>query len=333
MAFFDRFRKRKELPPSPSETIGITRDPNAFGGMYSGSGELNYKMQGPNKYRTYKEIKTNTTVIATGLRYFLELVAATSWTYQESDADSSGEYADMVKDLLHKRMETALDLVVANAAGYLHDGASLQEWTAIRYDDGKVGFSRISNRPLHSITRWIPDEDGNLAAVVQRIGSQEVEIPISKLLYLVDDLLDDSFEGTGLLRHAVEPARRLERLEQLEGYGFEVDVNGVPIARAPLKALRDWAGKDKDKLAEAGKAIDPLKPAFYDTADLLRILRQLRPPAKSSRFEQTIAGINKHQMPRHPRGKRAGLLRGNSSHGSHGLLDFPFCNTKPSLLQ
>ena len=68
---------------------------------------------------------------------------------------------------------------------------------------------------------------------------REIYLPREKLLYMVDDTLNDSPEGLGLFRHLVAPAKRLERYEQLEGFGFETDLRGIPIGRAPFGALAD----------------------------------------------------------------------------------------------
>ena len=53
----------------------------------------------------------------------------------------------------------------------------------------------------------------------------------------MDDTIDDSPEGMGLFRHLVKIADRLERYELLEGWGFETDLRGVPVARGPFTDL------------------------------------------------------------------------------------------------
>jgi hypothetical protein len=62
-------------------------------------------------------------------------------------------------------------------------------------------------------------------------------MPREKIIYVVDSSISDSPEGVGLLRHVAEPARQLQRLEQLEGYGYEMDVNGVPKLWIPYAKL------------------------------------------------------------------------------------------------
>jgi hypothetical protein len=65
----------------------------------------------------------------------------------------------------------------------------------------------------------------------------EIYIPRSKVLYAVDDTLSDSPEGLGLFRHLVKPAKRLWRYEQLEGFGFETDLRGMPVGYGPFTKL------------------------------------------------------------------------------------------------
>jgi hypothetical protein len=51
----------------------------------------------------------------------------------------------------------------------------------------------------------------------------------------------------------------LSRLEQLEAFGYETDLRGIPIGRAPLSALADMVAKGKLKKSEADKITAPLK--------------------------------------------------------------------------
>ena len=119
---------------------------------------------------------------------------------------------------------------------YRFYGFSIQEWTARRRDDGFLTFADIAPRSQRTIERWDVDEAGQVLGALQRSPQtqEEIYLPREKLLYIVDDTLNDSPEGLGLFRHLVAPSRRLKRYEQLEGFGFETDLRGIPIGRSPV---------------------------------------------------------------------------------------------------
>ena len=76
---------------------------------------------------------------------------------------------------------------------------------------------------------------------------------------MVDDTLNDSPEGLGIFRHLAAPAKRLERYEQLEGFGFEMDLRGIPIGRAPFSDLAKMVEKGTLSNAERIKIEAPLR--------------------------------------------------------------------------
>jgi hypothetical protein len=123
---------------------------------------------------------------------------------------------------------------------YRYYGFSVQEWTARKMADGTIGFKDISPRPQITIERWDVELTGKVHGVVQRSPqtSKEIYLPRHKIVYVVDDSLNDSPEGLGLFRHLAEPAKRLMHYQLLEGYGYETDLRGIPIGRAPLSQLQ-----------------------------------------------------------------------------------------------
>jgi hypothetical protein len=122
---------------------------------------------------------------------------------------------------------------------YRFHGFSTQEWTAKKRPDGRIGFVDIESRPQHTIERWTRDETGKVVGVWQRPPQTGDEIPIDrwKLVYMVDDMLTDSPEGMGWFRHLVEPATRLKEYLNLEQLGYDRDMSGIPVGRAPITAI------------------------------------------------------------------------------------------------
>ena len=249
---------------SPTSTVGSsTEDLNGSG--YIISRERSPKLRGRQRYITYSELLTNTVVAAAGVRYFLNLVANAEWTFQPA-TDEEGEtlpgadeVARFVQDVFND-MESSWPKVVRRAARFRFNGFSWQEWTAKKREDGRIGLSDVEPRPCSSIERWDVDENNNVLGVTQYVpGRPEVYLPRSKALYLVDDVLEDSPEGTGLLRHVVRSAERLRGYEELEELSFETDLRGIPIGRAPLKEMRDAVNAQKmtaDQVRKARAVVD-----------------------------------------------------------------------------
>lgn len=217
---------------------------------YAISVERSPDLTGRNKFIKYSELLTNTTIVATGVRYFLLLLSSPEWTVEPAK-DEDGEplpgaveVADFIKDAIHD-LETPWARVVRRAALYRFHGFSLQEWTAKPREDGRLGFLDIEPRPQSTIERW-DMEKGKVIGVTQWINydtgggeTGELYIPRDRLVYVVDDSLHEGPEGLGLFRHLVRPAERLRGYEELEELAFETDLRGIPIGRAPLTELRE----------------------------------------------------------------------------------------------
>lgn len=226
----------KASRPSPTKTLGQMG--TSVSGGFIVSNERNSTLTGTQKYNQFSDILVNTSIAAASVRYFLNLVGRAGWRFEPSDHEMGQEVADKVQEAI-EGLETPWSRVVRRVSMYRFHGFSVQEWTASRHKDGWLTLSDIQSRPQHTIYRWDLDLTGKVLGLIQLPPNdmREIYIPRGKVVYAVDDSLTDSPEGIGLLRACAEPARRLRRLEQLEGYAFEADLRGIPIARAPLEAL------------------------------------------------------------------------------------------------
>lgn len=215
--------------------------------------EKNVKLIGARKYQTYSDLIANVTIVSAGTRYFLNLVAKAKW--KVVPADDSAEalaLAEKVKAQMNS-MEISWARIIRRAAMYRFYGFSIQEWVAENMD-GEVRMRAVLPRPQSTIDRWDRDENGSILGVVQLtpLEGEEKYLPRHKIIYIVDDALNDSPEGLGLYRHIISAADRLQRYEQLEGYGFESDLRGIPVGRAPFAALQEAVGNNL--ITEADKA-------------------------------------------------------------------------------
>lgn len=246
MAIFDNFNFRlTRRRVGPTQTAGV-RGVRIIGG-YVDDDEKSKELRDDERYKTFSNLLANVSIVAAGTRYFLNLVAKAQWKFEPSEEDADGEFAERTEKALTEDPLTPWHRIVRRSAMYRFYGFSVQEWTARRGDDGALTFRDVSPRPQLTIERWEIDDEGYVTGVeqVHPNTGERIYLPRPKLVYMVDDTLSDSPEGLGLFRHLVAPGKRLKRYEQLEGWGFETDLRGIPIARGPFTELA--------RLEEAGE--------------------------------------------------------------------------------
>jgi len=241
--FLDRFLRPAGATNNPRPTRELGLMGTAIYGGYIDDRERNPELQASQRYTTYSNLLANTSIVAASVRHFLNLVTAVDWHAEPpkgyEDSAEAKQLADFVNNTMHD-MKTPFFRVIRRGAMFRYWGFSVQEWIAKkREQDGQIGFLDISPRPQNTITRWDVTPGGEVLGMVQEPdwAMQEIYLPRGKVLYLVDDSLNDSPEGFGLFRHLAEPASRLANLQKLEIYGYEMDLKGVPIGRAPLMEL------------------------------------------------------------------------------------------------
>ncbi len=222
---------------TPFRTVGAPG--TAIYGGYIASKEKDASLRGAQKYITFSNMLANTSIIAAGVRYFVNLVAKAEWTVEPADDTAEAEaVADMVEATLAD-MTSPWHRVIKRLAMYVMYGFAVAEWTAKRNEDGSIGFLDIEPRSQKTIEQWEVDESGTVTGFIQTDPQtqERIYLPRGKCIYLVDDTLDDSPEGMGLFRHLVKLAGQLEKYELLEAWGFETDLRGIPVARGPFTDL------------------------------------------------------------------------------------------------
>jgi hypothetical protein len=223
--------------------------------------DVNAKMRGDQKYITAAEMLTNMSIVAAGVRHFLDLVAKPAWSFDPADDSPEAlEYAEFIKEVISDT-RTSWARIVRRFGMYKFYGFSTGEWTAKKRKDGKIGLLDIEARPQHTIKRWAIDESGNVTGVWQRppMTGEEIWLPRQKLLYLVDDMMTDSPEGLGWLRALAEPMERLKRLQELETTGYERNLAGTPIGRIPYAEIADAVEAGEIEQSEADEMISEME--------------------------------------------------------------------------
>ena len=261
MAVLD-VRGRPVIPTvrtSPRISLGVSGT-TAFGGFVQ-SNERNAKLIGFRRYETFTDILVNASIVGACIRLFLNLIAKADWTVEPVDDSAEAKaHAEMLEAWLIDDPETSWRRIVRRSAAYVFYGFSIQEWT-MKPKDGVLTFKDIAPRAQKTIERWAVEHSGEVHGVWQRSPhtGQEIFLPRNRIVYLVDDSLNDSPEGLGILRHMVDPAARLKKLHNLETMGFETDLGGIPIGRAPLQNLSEQILAETITAADAEKSLEALR--------------------------------------------------------------------------
>lgn len=201
--------------------------------------EKSPKLIGNTKFKTFSNLVANVPIVTASLFYFKNILGKSIWSIQATSSEPKAqEVAKKVQRLLYDT-RTPFNSVAARAAMYYFFGFSVQEWTAERKKYGLIGFKDVAPRPQHTIERWHVDNSGEVKGITQRVDSvsAEVYLPRERLLYVVDNSIYDAPDGLGALRGVIESAEKLQSLQFLESLGYDSDLRGVPIARAPLAEM------------------------------------------------------------------------------------------------
>jgi hypothetical protein len=230
-------------------------------GGYVQTPETNANLFGARRWIKAAEILSNVSIVAASVRYSLNLMSHPSWKADPaSDKPEAKALAELVEEILNGA-DTSWSRIVRRMGMYRYHGFSIQEWVAKKRDDGKIGIQSIEARPQQTVTRWDVDDNGGIKGVVQMAPqtSREIYLPRQKLLYCVDDSFTDRPEGMGWFRHLVEPFERMQKYLKLETIGFERDLSGIPIGRAPISRINEMVKAGKLTQEQATQMVDGLK--------------------------------------------------------------------------
>src|SRR6056297_3638302 len=157
---------QRDMTIKPTETKGAPG--TAIYGGYVQELEKDASLTGRERYRTFSQILADTAVVSAGVRYFLNLAAGATWSFEAAEDHPMGEeLAEAAQRMLTEDPETSWARIVRRAAMYRFYGFSVQEWVMKRAEDGSLTFADITPRPQITITRWDVDVGGGVLGMIQ----------------------------------------------------------------------------------------------------------------------------------------------------------------------
>lgn len=200
---------------------------------FSGNNDYNNKLTGTSRIREYDQMRlSDSTVRACVLLIKLPIIRA-NWFFTSDAKDSkSKEIRKFVEDNLFNGMTITWAEWLMDALNYLIYGNAVYELVYRFDEDGKIRLKRFGRRPSDTIIQWELKDGDN--GVVQRVGNKDVEIPIEKLLILVNEKEGSNWEGLSIFRSAYRNFDIKDKMLKIDAIAAERQGLGIPKATVPM---------------------------------------------------------------------------------------------------
>lgn len=225
--------------------------------------EFNAELRGLRGAKVFREMADNDPVIGAMLYAIERLIIQIDWRvepFKDPTADKPNpkdeEVADFVESCLYDMSEsweaTLSSILSFLVYGYAYceivykkrEGRDTDDPTRrSNFDDGKIGWRKLSLRAQETTWEWVLDEKGGVKGLRQLDPSNGplVEIPIEKALLFRTTNARNNPEGKSMLRNAYRSWRFKKTIEEIEAIGMERDLAGMPVALVPPSMLSSTA--------------------------------------------------------------------------------------------
>ena len=211
------------------------------------------QLKGDKSIKAFQEMRDNDPVVGAILYAIKTLVRQTEWRIEPSgDTPEHKAAADFVEecreDMAHSWHDLLSEILSMLTFGWAYfecvykyrrgpdakDGSERS-----KFNDGKIGWRKISIRAQETLCKWELDEDGSPAGMWQQPPPDYKMryIPIEKALLFRTETHKSNPEGRSILRNAYRSWFYLKRIQEIEAVGIERDLAGLPVAHVPLEML------------------------------------------------------------------------------------------------
>ena len=167
-----------------------------------------------------------------------------------------------------------------------------------KYDDGKIGWSKIAARSQDSLLKWGFDDNGTILGMWQTPAPDYKArwLPIQKCLLFRTSTLKNNPEGRSVLRNAYRPWYFKKRIEEIESIGIERDLAGFPLLYMDPDIMSSQKATDKAIYEEYKKIIRNIRrdqqeglilPSVFDESGNKLISLELLSSGGSRAFDTT----------------------------------------------
>lgn len=202
--------------------------------------------------RVVKEMYEQDPVVGSVLFAIEMLLRGVKWSFRPADgSNEAARIADFMESCLGDMSVTWPDTMseILSMLPYgwayletiykVRQGDQVDPTRRSRYNDGLVGWRKLSIRSQDTLLRWEPDAEGGTQGLWQIAPPTFIPtlIPIEKALLFRTKPRKENPEGHSVLRSAYRPWYFKKHMENIEGIGVERDLAGLPIAWVPPELL------------------------------------------------------------------------------------------------
>lgn len=229
------------------------------------------QLRGSKAVQVYREMSDNDPTIGAMLFAFDRLLRQVEWRVEPGDSSEEQRQAAEFLEQCMNDMDHTWDEFISEALTCLVYGWAWHEivykrrvgpWEddssrRSKHTDGMIGWKRLPLRAQETWHRWVFDDRGNAAAMVQLAPPkfEQIIIPRSKSLLFRPIAVKNNPEGRSILRNAYRPWFFKKRLEEFEVLGVERDLVGMPMAKVPSEYLSAAKGTVEAALFEKVKGL------------------------------------------------------------------------------
>ena len=239
--------------------------------------EIEPELQWPKAKYTYKKMAADT-VISAALNLWTMWLARVPWKVAPpaNPTEEEKAAAKLIEECMSD-MDHSWFQFITEVSSYLQYGFAPTEKVfrrrlrsnGSRYDDGKIGWKKLSIRSQDTVKRWywendelagfiqdyIPMTQGSDFLISSNVAGEEIAIQRKKFLLFRTKAKRDNPEGESILKGAYKSWKRRCELEEVEAVGIARDLSGIVVIRVPIQYMTEDA-------SEANKRVR----AYYEQA-------------------------------------------------------------------
>ena len=261
-------KDQKRLSFSPYGEVGRT-------GLNQTSGFLQedfiQDLRGQKGARVYREMVDNSADLGAFMTIVKRMLQQVYWRHEPfSDQAKHVEQAEWLdgnlEDMEHSWPETLSEICTMLQYGYapmevtlkVRRGWSKDPTKRSKFDDGLIGWRKISLRAQDTVFQWLYDDDEReLLGLIQLPPPHynRTEIPIDKILNFRTDVERDNPEGRSMLRSAYQDYYFAKRLTAIAAIGAERNLAGIPVMSIPAEYMNASATASERAVYTRARAI------------------------------------------------------------------------------